>query len=152
MYCDKEVRFSCKLWLMALTVLSVFLSSCHPQSIPLATLPLDQPQAADLNLQGIDQYQSGHYEEALQLFDAAKRANAQFPEAYFNAALTLHRLDRHEEAARHFQRAGELAPHNASIVDSTLYRNHLGLSSILERHLSGGYRYQPSPPPSPSSP
>ena len=55
---------------------------------------------------------------------------------------TLHQIDRHAEATLHFQRAGELASQNQAIVNSILYRNHLGLSSTLERHLSGGYRYQ----------
>ena len=63
-------------------------------------------------------------------------------EAHFNAALALHQLDRHQEATRYFQQAGVLDPENQSIIDSTLYRNHVGLSSTLERHLSGGYRYQ----------
>jgi Flp pilus assembly protein TadD len=63
-------------------------------------------------------------------------------EAHFNAALSLHQLDRHQEARQHFQQAGKLGPENRSIINSTLYRNHLGVSSTLERHLSGGYRYQ----------
>lgn len=118
------------------------LSGCLPKSVPLATLPLDQPKAADLNLKGIDWYHKGKWEEALELFQAALEVNPDFVEAHFNAALTLHQIDRHAEATLHFQRAGELAPQNQAIVNSILYRNHLGLSSTLERHLSGGYRYQ----------
>jgi Flp pilus assembly protein TadD len=104
---------------------------------------MDYPTAANLNLQGIDRYQAGQWEEALESFDAALQINPDFVEAHFNAALTLHQMDRHEEATHHFRRAGELAPGNETVVNSVLYRNHLGLSSTLERHLSGGYRYQP---------
>ena len=119
------------------------LSGCFPKSEPLASLPLTHPDAAQLNLQGIDQYQRGKWKEALSLFRAAMKQDPQFPEVHFNAALTLHQLGRHEEAAGEFRRAGDLAPDNPAIVQSTLYRNYLGLSSTLERHLSGGYRYRP---------
>lgn len=117
------------------------LSSCLPKTFPLASLPMDHPKAADLNLKGIDRYQAGQWAEAFELFDAALQIDPDFVEAHFNAALALHQMNRHEEATRHFQRAGQLAPDNEAIVNATLYRNHLGLSSTLERHLSGGYRY-----------
>ena len=117
-------------------------SGCMPKTVPLASLPMDHPKAAALNLKGIDRYQVGQWSEAIELFDAALHVDPDFVEAHFNAALTLHQLERHEEAAEHFRRAGELDHGNKAIVDSALYRNHLGLSSTLERHLSGGYRYQ----------
>lgn len=103
---------------------------------------MDHPLATDLNLTGIDQYQSGHWMEAFESFNQALQIDPEFMEAHFNAALALHQMDQHEKATRHFRRAGELDPQNATIVNSVLYRNHLGLSSTLERHLSGGYRYQ----------
>ena len=121
----------------------ISLSGCISKSVPLASLPLSHPEAAQRNLQGIDHYHRGQWEEALTLFQEAIQSDPQLAEAHFNAALTLHQLGRHQEAGRHFQRAGELAPTNATIIESTLYRNHLGLSSTLERHISGGYRYGP---------
>ena len=63
--------------------------------------------ATDLNLIGIDRYQAGQWINAFQSFDHALQ------------------IDQHEEAARHFRRAGELNPQNATVVNSTLYRNHL---------------------------
>ncbi|MBA3967454.1 MAG: tetratricopeptide repeat protein [Nitrospirales bacterium] len=131
-------------WRPVLRVLLGWLASggCLPKSIPLASLPMEQPMATDLNLTGIDQYQAGQWMEAFGSFDAALQVDPDFVEAHFNAGLALHQMDRHEEATRHFRRAGELDPRNATIVNSVLYRNHLGLSSTLERHLSGGYRYQ----------
>ena len=118
------------------------LGGCFPQSVPLAILPMAEPEAAVLNLKGIDQYHVGEWEAAFQFFQSAIQVNPMLVEAHFNAGLALHQLDRHQEATQYFQRAGELDPDNASIVTSTLYRNHVGLSSTLERHLSGGYRYQ----------
>jgi len=118
------------------------LGGCFPQSVPLAILPMAEPEAAALNLKGIDQYHVGEWEAVLQFFQSAIQVNPMLIEAHFNAALALHQLDRHQEATQYFQRAGELDPENGSIVTSILYRNHLGLSSTLERHLSGGYRYQ----------
>ena len=133
-------------WFGVIMVVCVLgISGCFPQSVPLAMLPMAEPEAAALNLKGIDQYHIGEWETAFEFFQSALRVNPLLVEAHFNAALALHQLDRHTEAAKQFQRAGELAPDNGSIINSTLYRNHLGLSSTLERHLSGGYRYQREP-------
>jgi tetratricopeptide (TPR) repeat protein len=130
-------------WFQLVTVGgALMLGGCFPQSVPLAILPMAEPEAAALNLKGIDQYHVGQWEDALQFFQSAIEVNPTLVEAHFNAALALHRLDRHQEATQYFQRAGELDPDNGFIVTSTLYRNHVGLSSTLERHLSGGYRYQ----------
>ena len=120
----------------------VVMSGCFPQSVPLAILPMEEPEAAALNLKGIDQYHVGEWEAALELFQSALRVNPSLVEVHFNAGLALHQLGRHQEARQHFQQAGTLDPENRSIINSTLYRNHLGVSSTLERHLSGGYRYQ----------
>ncbi len=127
---------------MIILVCVLGLSGCFPQSVPLAILPMIEPEAAVLNLKGIDHYHRGDWEAALQAFESAIQMNAQLVEAHFNAALAAHQLGRHEQATQYFVRAGELEPENPSILNSTLYRNHLGLSSTLERHMSGGYRYQ----------
>ena len=116
-------------------------TGCATPSGPLAVLPMTSPAAAQRNLEGIQQYNSGNWQEAKSRFESAIRADPELPEAHFNLALTLHKLDDHREAAVHFKRASELAPGNKEIVESSVYRNHLGLSSILEKHLSGGYRY-----------
>lgn len=120
----------------------VAMSGCFPQSVPLAILPMEEPEAAALNLKGIDQYHIGEWETALEFFQSALRVNPLLVEVHYNAALALHQLCRHQEARQHFEQAGMLDPENQSIINSTLYRNHLGVSSTLERHLSGGYRYR----------
>ena len=114
---------------------------CATSSGPLATLPMVSPSAAQHNLVGIEEYDKGQWEEAKQHFEAAVQADPNLPEARFNLALTLHKLGLHDQATTHFKKAGEMDPENKEIVESSLYRNHLGLSSTLERHLTGGYRY-----------
>ena len=119
----------------------VIVTGCATPSGPLAVLPMSSPAAAGHNLEGIQQYQAGKWQEAKSLFESAIQAAPDLPEAHFNLALTLHKLGDHREATVHFTRASELAPTNKEIVESSAYRNHLGLSSTLEKHLSGGYRY-----------
>ncbi len=116
-------------------------TGCATPSGPLAVLPMTSPAAAQQNLEGIQQYHSGKWQEAKSLFESAIQADPELPEAHFNLALTLHQLGDHREATIHFKRASELDPANKEIIGSSVYRNHLGLSSTLEKHLSGGYRY-----------
>ncbi len=127
-------------WLIVLGGL-VVLGGCATPAGPLATLPMGSPEAAQDNLEGIKDYNNGRWEEARKHFESAIQADPNLPEAHFNLALVLHKLGKHEEAKQHFKTAGELAPKDEVIVESSIYRNHLGLSSTLERHMSGGYRY-----------
>ena len=128
-----------KLWL---GLFLIFLGQgCVMTTGPLAILPIVSPQAAELNLSGVEAYNNGEWNLAKQRFLAAIQADAALSEAHYNLALTLHKLEEHDQAITHFRKAGELAPKNESIVKSTVYRNHLGLSSTFERHISGGYRY-----------
>ncbi|MDT7044232.1 tetratricopeptide repeat protein [Candidatus Nitronereus thalassa] len=117
------------------------LSGCAATTGPLAVLPISSPTAAQHNLEGIRLYNDGKWKGAEARFLAAVQDDPRLPEAHFNLALTEHKLGHHDQARKHFQAAGELAPNNKEIVESTIYRNHLGLSSTFERHLSGGYSY-----------
>lgn len=125
----------------AVVLVCLVMTGCATPSGPLAVLPMTSPVAARHNLEGIQQYQAGKWREAKSLFESAIQADPGLPEAHFNLALTLHKLGDHREATIHFKRASELAPNNKEILGSPTYRNHLGLSSTLEKHLSGGYRY-----------
>ena len=119
----------------------LMVTGCATPSGPLAVLPMTSPAAARHNLEGIQRYHAGKWQAAKSRFESAIQANPDLAEAHFNLALTLHKLGDHREATVHFKRASELAPGNKEIVGSSVYRNHLGLSSTLEKHLSGGYRY-----------
>ena len=90
---------------------------------------------------GIQDYNQGNFTAAKAHFEIAIQTDRDLPEAHFNLGLTLHKLDLHDEARTHFRLAGKLAPKSTEIVESSIYRNHMGLSSTLERHLTGGYRY-----------
>ena len=122
-------------------MLACLLGGCATASGPLATLPMMSPEASQENLRGIQAYNDGQWKAAKQKFESAIQADPTLPEAHFNLALTLHKLELHDQATDHFRQAGELASSNKEIVESSIYKNHLGLSSTLERHLSGGYRY-----------
>ncbi len=116
-------------------------AGCATPSGPLATLPMTSPVASKFNLAGIKHFNGGQWEEARVEFERAVQVDSNLVEAHFNLALSLHKLGRHDEATREFKIAGELAPKSKQIVNASVYRNHLGLSSTLERHFSGGYRY-----------
>ncbi len=120
----------------------VMVTGCATKTVPLAVLPILSPTAAQHNLEGIKLYNNGNWNAAREHFVAAVKHDPQLPEAHFNLALTEHKLGQHGEAKKHFQTAGKLSPNNKEIVESSIYRNHLGLSSTLERHISGGYRYE----------
>ena len=98
--------------------------------------------AAQHNLEGIKFYNNGNWKEAEKRFKFSIGEDSSLPEAHFNLALTQHKLGQHGQAKQHFKIAGELSPKNKEIVGSSIYRNHLGLSSTFERHISGGYRYE----------
>ena len=115
---------------------------CVTKTGPLAVLPMTSPTAAQHNLEGIKFYNNGNWKEAEKHFKFAVKADSFLPEVHFNLALTQHKLGQHGQAKQHFKISGELATKNKEIVDSSIYRNHLGLSSTFERHISGGYRYE----------
>lgn len=116
-------------------------AGCVTKAGPLAILPMTSPSAAQRNLEGIKSYNDGDWHAARTRFELAIQTDPHVPEAHFNLALTLHKLGDHEQARAHFRIAGELAPDNTEIVKTSVYRNHLGLSSTFERHVSGGYKY-----------
>ena len=115
---------------------------CVTKTGPLAVLPMTSPTAAQHNLEGIKFYNNGNWKEAEKHFKFAVKADSLLPEAHFNLALTQHKLGQHGQAKQHFKISGKLSPKNKEIVNSSIYRNYLGLSSTFERHISGGYRYE----------
>ncbi len=117
------------------------MTGCVTRSGPLMVSPVTSFAAVSHNREGIKQYQAGKWQDAKRHFESAMQADPDLPEVHFNLALTLHKLGDHEQARSHFNRARDMAPDNTAVAESMVSRNHLGLSSTFERHLSGGYRY-----------
>lgn len=102
-------------------------------SIPLtsfadeAPLPLPAGASADAikhNDEGIAHYGQGHFDVALQHFEAAAKAGSKFGEACFNEALTLDKLGKHADATKHFKSAQKNANGNKAILDSAILIGH----------------------------
>jgi Flp pilus assembly protein TadD len=78
------------------------------------------------NNEGVDHYQQGHWDVAQEHFTKAIAANAALPEAHYNLALALDKMDKHPEATTHFKKALELAPADPKIAGSKILQKHVG--------------------------
>ena len=82
-----------------------------------------------INQKGIQQYKSKLFDDARESFKKAKSLAQQFRDpglgiVSFNLGLTLHKLDRHENAVEAFMIAKKYARGNSLILDSKLVRFH----------------------------
>jgi tetratricopeptide (TPR) repeat protein len=82
-----------------------------------------------INQNGIRQFKSKLFSEASESFKRAKSLAQQFRDpslgiVSFNLGLTLHKLNRHENAVEAFMTAKKYARGNISILDSKLVRFH----------------------------
>lgn len=101
-------------------------------SMPLvafADSPLDLQADANAdakkhNEEGISHYNQGHYDVALQHFEASEKAQ-RTGEAYFNEALAYDKMGKHGKATMHFKEAKTLANGNSKIMDSAILKKHL---------------------------
>ncbi len=78
------------------------------------------------NNEGVGHYKEGHWEVSEKHFRKALEANSELPEAHYNLALTLDKLDKHQEATNHFETALDLDPDNPKIRDSEILQDHVG--------------------------
>lgn len=81
---------------------------------------------AEHNNEGLDHYQQGHWDVAQEHFQKAVEANPELPEAHYNLALALDKMENHGEATEHFKKALELAPANPLIAESEILQAHVG--------------------------
>jgi len=101
-------------------------SSGEPSTVEGALLAAQEAAGAGDNAEGVNHFQQGHWEVALEHFTKALAANANLPEAQYNLALTLDKLGNHGEATKHFKMALNLAPEDSRIKDSGILKAHVG--------------------------
>lgn len=93
-----------------------------------APLPLPAGASAEAvkhNDEGIAHYGQGHYDVALQHFEAAAKAAPKMGEGCFNEALALDKLGKHADASKHFKSAQKNANGNKAILDSAVLNAHM---------------------------
>ena len=78
----------------------------------------------DQNNLGMNAYKKKKFDQALKHFQVASIVDRKKGVIFFNLALTLHQLEKHLEAAKHFQWALKLSPNNKNISDSELLKEH----------------------------
>lgn len=81
---------------------------------------------AEDNAEGVNHYQQGHWDVALEHFQKALATQADLPEAHYNLALALDKLGNHGEATKHFTMALDLAPEDPRLKDSEILKAHVG--------------------------
>ena len=123
------------LYMLLLVLLaSVSVQADSELEIPIALPKTEGSKNFDLeismiNQKGIRQFKSQLFAEARESFMKAKSLAQQFRDpglgiVSFNLGLTLHKLDRHENAVEAFMIAKKYARGNSSILDSKLVRFH----------------------------
>ena len=112
----------------------VFIEANTGLEIPIVLPKTEGSKIFDLeisiaNQNGINQYKSKSFSEARRYFKRAQSLAKQFRDpglgiVSFNLALTLHKLNLHENAVKAFLIAKKYARGNSSILDSKLLRFH----------------------------
>ncbi len=93
---------------------------------PDAPLATPASSAARMeNDEGIGHYQQGHWDVAMEHFQKAVKADSNSAAVNYNVALTPDKMGKHEDAAKSFKKALELAPDDPSIKDSEILKKHV---------------------------
>ncbi len=108
-------------------------TACATPSPPLTTGPAASSSAHMHNQEGMKHYQMGHWDVARNHFGEAINTEPTLAEPHYNLALALHQLGAHDEATARFKMAAELAPDNAAITQSRVYRHHVASPSSSRR-------------------
>jgi type IV pilus assembly protein PilF len=124
------------LWALAMVVAAAMLVSCDTSQTGGGTrkassgadaplfAPASSPARTD-NDEGVGHYQQGHWDVAMGHFQKAVKADPASGVAQYNLALTLDKMDKHQEATQAFKKALELAPNDPTIKDSEILKKHM---------------------------
>lgn len=77
------------------------------------------------NTEGIGHYHNREWDLAAHHFRRALLSDPRLAEAHFNLALALVQLGKHQDAAKEFTKAVELAPGNPQITEATILNDYL---------------------------
>jgi Tfp pilus assembly protein PilF len=95
-----------------------------------ADAPLATPASSAARMEndeGIGHYQQGHWDVAMGHFQNAVKADSSSAVVHYNVALTLDKMGKHEEAAKSFKKALELAPDDPVIKGSEILQKHVAM-------------------------
>ena len=122
---------------MKIVAFIVFIAFSLTPNAPEAPIGLPKAEGSrsfdmevhQINNLGISRYKQRHFEEALGHFHKALKLAVQLRDPgegilHFNYALTLHMVEKHDKAARHFLRAKALTRQNPLIQNSVILKMH----------------------------
>ena len=110
---------------MAIVAISVVACSSPPKPrVPLVLKPPVSQDISQVNLQGIQEYQSRRFDQAKERFQQVVGAAPTSAEGHYNLGLTLLALGDSEQAREHFIEAANLAPGDKVIWDSPALRQY----------------------------
>jgi Flp pilus assembly protein TadD len=92
--------------------------------------PLSAPASSPARMandEGVGHYQQGHWDVAMEHFQKAVKADPNAAVVHYNVALTLDKMGKHEDAAKSFKKALELAPTDPVIKDSEILKKHAAM-------------------------
>jgi tetratricopeptide (TPR) repeat protein len=111
--------------ILAIMAASVMACSTPPKPrMPLALKPSVPQQVSQVNLQGIQEYQSRRFDQAKDHFQQVVGAAPASAEGHYNLGLTLFALGDSDQAREHFIEAANLAPGDKVIWDSPALRQY----------------------------
>ena len=110
---------------LAIVAISVVACSSPPKPrVPLVLKPPVSQDISQVNLQGIQEYQSRRFDQAKERFQQVVGAAPTSAEGHYNLGLTLLALGDSDQAREHFIEAANLAPGDKVIWDSPALRQY----------------------------
>ena len=113
--------------ILAVLSLLLFSATVFAGEGPLALPSGAKAEAKKHNLEGIDHWQQGHYDVALEHFSMASKIDGSSGEVHFNEAISYDKVGKHGVATKHFGVALKKAGGNPQVLNSPILKGHLGM-------------------------